>query len=163
MSWVERFWSKVDRSGDCWEWQASRSTHGYGFFGRDGKVLYAHRVSYEITNGLIPKGPKRLHVCHHCDNPPCVRPDHLFLGTASDNLNDAYRKGRIDLPVWHQTECKRGHPLFGENLYLCRGIRCCRECRREAVRAFRRRKAENGPKEGLAAISNEATLPRENR
>lgn len=88
----DRFWSKVDRSGDCWTWTASRTRHGYGRIGLGhDRVETAHRVSWMLANGPIPEG---VFVCHRCDNPPCVRPDHLFLGTALDNIRDMIAKGR---------------------------------------------------------------------
>lgn len=90
-----RFWERVRKTERCWVWIASRAGRGYGFIsvmqGRRQKWHYAHRLSYEWAYGPIPEG---LFVCHHCDNPPCVRPDHLFLGTASDNQRDAQHKGR---------------------------------------------------------------------
>ena len=86
----ERFWEKVDKSpGGCWLWQGHISRLGYGKF--MGK--HTHRMAWELTNGPISSD---LDVCHHCDNPPCVNPSHLFLGTASDNMKDSVRKGRID-------------------------------------------------------------------
>lgn len=92
-----RFWSKVDKSGECWVWMASRLPWGYGQFGVAGRTsARAHRVSWEMAYGPIPDG---LLVLHRCDNPPCVRPDHLFLGTARDNLLDAIAKGRHAAPV----------------------------------------------------------------
>lgn len=89
----ERFWSKVDKKhiSGCWLWMANKNTQGYGSFDIDGKGKRAHRVAYELHYGSIPKGKL---VCHHCDNPSCVRPDHLFLGTQQDNVNDMVRKGR---------------------------------------------------------------------
>jgi hypothetical protein len=90
----ERFWSKVDRSGECWMWVASLASTGYGQFydkPRRRTPIGAHRVAWELANGPIPAG---LQVLHRCDNPPCVRPDHLFIGTVSDNMRDMYAKGR---------------------------------------------------------------------
>lgn len=90
----ERFWDKVDKQAGngCWEWTASRNLTGYGHFGVLGlPSQVAHRVSYELNVGPIPAG---YYVCHHCDNPPCIRPDHLFTGTNGDNVRDAIEKGR---------------------------------------------------------------------
>lgn len=87
----ERFWSHVDKSGDCWVWTAGRSPFGYGQFSRDHHPVAAHRASWEFANGPIPDG---LFVLHHCDNPPCVRPDHLYLGTQKDNIRDAIERNR---------------------------------------------------------------------
>lgn len=98
----ERFWPKVNIAGkdECWTWNASKDNHGYGkMSGPVGSSpLRAHRVSWEIHNGKIPEG---LVVCHKCDNPPCVNPAHLFVGTQKDNTLDASRKGRVhgDLPL----------------------------------------------------------------
>ena len=90
---ADRFWPKVSKSDGCLVWTGFRDSKGYGQIGTGGRhgIDYAHRVSYEINNGPIPEG---MHVLHKCDNPPCVRPDHLFLGTHTDNMQDMWTKGR---------------------------------------------------------------------
>lgn len=95
----ERFWAKVDTSGDCWVWTANclkdkDGNRRYGLIGagrRGEGMLYAHRVSWTLHKGAIPKNMK---VLHKCDNPQCVNPDHLFIGTQLDNVRDMHEKGR---------------------------------------------------------------------
>lgn len=92
MTMQERFWAKVDKSGDCWIWTAAKLKKGYGQFkAKSYTRVTAHRLSYEMAYGPIPDG---MFVCHKCDNPSCVNPDHLFIGTALDNCQDMMAKGR---------------------------------------------------------------------
>lgn len=92
---IERFWAKVRKTDTCWLWTASTRSKGYGAFcyRRHGKYVQgrAHIFSYELHKEEVPAG---LFVLHACDNPACVNPDHLFLGTNQDNVNDMVRKGR---------------------------------------------------------------------
>ena len=84
----------MDKSSDCWVWTGyTHHRDGYGHFSVKRKKVRAHRMSYEFENGPIPEG---MGVLHTCDNPPCVRPDHLFLGDQSVNLQDASKKGRLN-------------------------------------------------------------------
>jgi hypothetical protein len=88
---AERFWEKVDKSGDCWIWTASVMKTGYGCIRIDKRTTRAHRVAYELTNGPIPEG---LLLRHTCDNRRCVNPDHLVPGDHKDNTQDALDRGR---------------------------------------------------------------------
>lgn len=134
---LERFMALISHSGECWVWQGARSPKGYGRFAtkvaNGWRLRRAHRVSYEHFVGPI----NELLVCHHCDNPSCVNPGHLFLGTAKDNAQDASRKGRVhkggaNVPWTRRiTHCKRGHLLDGNNLVKsAANRRVCKACMR---------------------------------
>ena len=89
----QRFWAKVNKTKTCWIWTGYKARNGYGCFGLSAHVgpQKAHRVSWMLEHGEVPDD---LCVLHKCDNPSCVRPDHLFLGTLKDNSQDMVRKGR---------------------------------------------------------------------
>ena len=90
----KRFWNKVSKGGkdECWEWTAGKRHGGYGQFKLNNKMQVAHRLSWMWANNKdVPVG---MLICHHCDNPSCVNPDHLFLGTNADNNRDCWSKGR---------------------------------------------------------------------
>lgn len=135
---MNRFWSRVEKTPTCWLWLGSRDQRGYGTMRFQGRNQRAHRIAYQLAVGPIPEG---LLACHHCDNPSCVRPDHIFIGTMADNIRDCVNKGRhgsVTKPesqvrgdqngarkhperlargerhgmIKHRpTHCKRGHPL----------------------------------------------------
>jgi HNH endonuclease len=100
MSTELRFWSKVDISNGCWIWTAYKDRQGYGKF-RMGDMQHSSRVAWILTNGAIPTD---ICVLHKCDNPSCCNPDHLFLGTHNDNMNDCKQKGR-----------NKNNPMHGES------------------------------------------------
>jgi len=125
---IDRFWQKVNITDNCWEWTAAPDKDGYGRINAPGSPSFkikAHRMSW-----LIHFGPfdQRLMVLHRCDNPKCVRPDHLFLGDAATNARDmsSKRRGRDQA----KDACLRGHAFTSKNTWTKRGTnqRHCRAC-----------------------------------
>lgn len=144
----EHFWARVNRGDGCWLWTGAATEDGYGQVGLNGITRRCTRVAWWLTHGEWPD--ESLNVCHTCDNPQCVRPDHLFLGTDSDNMRDAIVKGRHCTQTHpeklgaHQrakTHCKSGHPYDETNTRWRksgkRTRRVCRQC--EVIWNFARR------------------------
>lgn len=150
-----KFWQKVTKTNSCWLWTGAKSHNGYGRFSHKGKVKQAHRVAWEIQNGReFPAGKL---ACHVCDNPPCVNPAHLFVGTTKDNMRDASLKGRLKgFKPNHKSRAKKfcpaGHEYTSENTKrrIQKGIerRICRTCYNAQIRA-RRNTPEHREKERL--------------
>lgn len=137
-SLAERFDSKIERipfSG-CWIWTGRvMERNGYGTLGRN----LAHRISWKLHSGPIPKG---LYVLHRCDVSCCVNPEHLFLGTQLDNVRDMMAKGRQNMgDRYHKllTHCPHGHAYTAENIYWRGNHRACRACCLERSRIARER------------------------
>lgn len=120
-NYQRRFWANVNMSGPivsemlgcCWVWVGKTKRGECGKFFYLGKNRFAHRVSMLISGVQLNDD---MLVCHKCDNPPCVRPSHLFIGSQSDNMIDCARKGRLKNQNMGKSHCKNGHSLSGENL-----------------------------------------------
>ncbi|KKL48214.1 hypothetical protein LCGC14_2327750 [marine sediment metagenome] len=153
MSIKDRFESKYikDPSG-CWLWHAGVTSSGYGAMYVSGKMELAHRIQWELING---NAPGELFVCHHCDVPRCVNPNHLFLGTQKDNIQDMVKKGRRSHLIWtkNNTHCKHGH-LFDEkntrwvteksDTHNDCTYRACKLCYNTYMRRWRAKRKANG-------------------
>lgn len=99
-AWENRFWLKVHKTkSGCWEWLGGKNDGGYGQFSVQGKTIGAHRVAYYLFTGVMPKGGHEECVCHSCDNPSCVNPAHLWLGTPKENHADRDAKGHLVRPI----------------------------------------------------------------
>ena len=129
----KRFMSKVIKTDNCWLWNAGKNYKDYGNFSVTingcSKTYRAHRFIYEYFNGTIPEG---MLVCHTCDTPRCVNPNHLWLGTVSDNTVDSVNKKRHGMTK--KTHCPRGHEYTLDNTYTranrASHARECRKCRK---------------------------------
>lgn len=113
---VKTFHDKVTKTDGCWTWNSTKDQDGYGILGFNKKTLKAHRVSWQMHKGKIPNG---LSVLHICDNPECTNPEHLFLGTARDNLLDMIKKGRR---VAARGEKASGSKLKNNEVYEIRAL-----------------------------------------
>ncbi len=140
----QRFWDKVEiiPFHQCWEWIGSKDKNGYGLIKRNGRSVRAHRASYEINIGEIPSG---MVIMHSCDNPGCVNPEHLSVGTPLQNSLDCKVKGRTHSLNNRKFCLKGGHlltpdtisinPKTGQNLCrTCANIRSRIECRKYRVK-----------------------------
>ena len=126
----------------CWEWKRSKTKFGYGQFTVNKIHILAHRMAYAIFYGEVPTS---LCVLHRCDNPSCVNPEHLFLGTYLDNNRDMSLKRRSVNA--RKTHCKRGHELVASNLWENRGNtakRACKQCSSLVKRQWRMERREKG-------------------
>lgn len=135
---IERFHSRYIKSDTgCWEWIGAKDKDGYGLF-HAHPYQRAHRFSYVL---FYNQSLKDLCVCHYCDNPSCVNPEHLWLGTIGDNNRDAMRKGRKIQPNKDKKVCKRGHEFTDENTYIqkSKNSRICKACRRVKIREWKKK------------------------
>ena len=140
LSVEERFFQKVNKTDSCWLWTGAISSSGYGSFRIGEKNFKAHRQSYIMHTGQIPQS---LEVCHSCDVRSCVNPEHLWLGTRSDNMKDMFSKNRNGISSRPRIYCKRGHHLDTYAMFVrknCKLARYCGECKRMRDSDYRKKK-----------------------
>lgn len=119
---LQRFWSKVIKTGSCWEWTGAKNKKGYGHFCLNYDILKSHRVSYELFKELIPQG---LQIDHLCKNTSCVNPDHLEVVTLQENIRRGNHTNK-GIKNRLKTHCPKGHEYSGKDKM---GFRLCRICR----------------------------------
>lgn len=129
---IRRFWDHVDKGGDCWQWTGPINAKGYGLWSQLGFKGLAHR--YSLMQVEVPF--TGAFACHHCDNPSCVNPSHLYWGTERDNSRDRRVRARTKNQNLNKTHCKNGHELSGDNLRVVGKDqrRQCRICDNERSR-----------------------------
>ena len=125
---IDNFYKYVNPEPNtgCWLWGGYTMPRGYGHFSIGAKSHLAHRISFIF----FKEDPGDLEVCHKCDNPYCVNPEHLFKGTRKDNMMDMAKKGRCKTGMKDMPYCKRGHARTPDNLYIRGGRHGCRQCRK---------------------------------
>jgi hypothetical protein len=146
---LDRFWSKVNKTENCWLWTGSKYKEGYGLIWDKPKIGRAHRISYELAYGPIPEG---LCIAHKCDTPSCVNPDHLFAATHAENMRDRDNKGRHAKGDRHGTK-RQPHSIH-------RGTMCRQHKLDEAQIIEIRQRADSG--ESMCSLSRRFNVSRRN-
>ena len=126
---LDRFLERVVRTSGCWWWVGRRNELGYGHIETSGKEMRSNRMSWILATG---RNPGNLHVLHVCDNPSCVRPGHIYLGTHQQNMRDVAERRRGGNAK--KTHCKNGHAFSPENTKMAYARRWCIVCTRAAAR-----------------------------
>ena len=140
---IKRFWSRVQKTDSCWLWIAGKTRSGYVSFRASNRALFAHRISWVLVHGRIPSG---MCVCHMCDIPACVNPEHLFLGTHAENMRDAANKNRF--PKGEQHHAHRSPEVMRPPLGERNGNAKLRD---EWIPFIRKRLAEGESQRSIAA------------